>query len=130
MSKWEKLIIGACVFFSLGFVAQIINPEDTRQLYAAQATAKSSPLHSRRCEEAIEESAKYNFRWTSWSGRLKLTEIPRQLDPADQMYRFVGNSAEAQNGLGNWLPVHYSCEITKSSLGIVLRVEIEAGRRL
>lgn len=126
MSKWEKIVIAACIFFSLGFVAHIINPEAAQQIHAAQATAKASGSYANRCEEAIAESAKYNFRWTSWTGRLVQEEAQR--DPAHQMLRFVGNSAEAQNGLGNWLPVHYSCEITRG-MGIVLDVQITAGRR-
>jgi hypothetical protein len=127
MTKWERIIIAGCVLLSLSFLGHIFNPEAAQSSPPATPTvAKASGGHLKRCEDAIEESAKYNFRWTSWSGRLVQVEV--QKDPAHQMFSFVGNSAEAQNGLGNWLPVHYSCDITRG-MGIVLNVTIAPGRR-
>src|SRR5262245_32331722 len=58
------------------------------------------------CRRAIENSAKYDLRWTDsiW-GRPKfnsITTTPVQII-------FLGDEAEAQNGFGNWVRVRYSC---------------------
>ena len=59
------------------------------------------------CQKALENSAKYDLRWTdSW-------RHPKFTGPGpivlDRFRAFFGDAAEAQNGFGGWVRVRYRC---------------------
>jgi hypothetical protein len=70
------------------------------------------------CKTAIENSAKFDLRWTqSWIARYfnRWNSVARE----DGHLILVGDTAEAQNGFGGWVRVHYRCEFDPASKKVI-----------
>jgi hypothetical protein len=70
------------------------------------------------CKTAIEDSAKYDLRWTNgWLSMYfnRWGSVARE----DGHLILVGDTAEAQNGFGGWVRVNYRCEFDPASKKII-----------
>jgi hypothetical protein len=67
-----------------------------------------------QCQFAVKESAN-NLRWTYGWLTLAFPRVDKRVAP-DNTVTLYGDEAEAQNRLGNWVRVNYSCTVSLEDL--------------
>jgi hypothetical protein len=101
-----KTIIGFWVaLLIVGFLCVNMPSNTTAAKQAEIQTKDQSALAFATCMRAVENSAKYDLRWTGWT---KFQSADGIIHP-DGTILFFGDEAEAQNGFGGWVRVNYSC---------------------
>lgn len=78
------------------------------------------------CGKAVEDSVKYDLRWRVSSPSKRFPKYMGERDMINQII-IVGDEAEAQNGLGNWVRVNYMCTFNWKA-DKVLATRLDAGR--
>jgi hypothetical protein len=102
-----KTIIGFWVaLLIVGFLCVNMPPNATTAKPADIEAKNQSALAFGACVRSVENSAKYDLRWTSWGSKF---QSPDGITHPDGTILFFGDEAEAQNGFGAWVRVNYSC---------------------
>jgi hypothetical protein len=79
------------------------------------------------CSRAIEKSAKYDLRWSSsFLVMLRFSHYSTYRQ-RDGTLILSGDDAEAQNGFGNWVRIHYSCSFDPETK-TVSNVTMDSGK--
>jgi hypothetical protein len=78
----------------------------------------------KNCRREIENLAKYDLKWTSWTTTFEYNNANAR---ADGYVRFIGDNAQAQNGFGGWVRVNYECLYDPSNQQVA-RVKMDNGK--
>lgn len=76
-----------------------------------------------QCKVAVEESSKYQFKWTDGFSQQKFT-ASSWYDKSRRLVTLYGHRAQAQNGFGAFKNVQYSC-VFNADTGEVLMTNIQ-----
>ncbi|MFI3036984.1 hypothetical protein ACH54D_08995 [Atlantibacter hermannii] len=75
------------------------------------------------CAKAVEDSAKYEFKWTDGITEPKFSSLS-WYDKNRRLVTLYGHRAQAQNGFGAFKNIHYSCTYNADT-GEVLSVDMQ-----
>lgn len=75
------------------------------------------------CEKAVEDSAKYDFKWTDGVTELKFSSSS-WFDKDRKLVTLYGHRAQAQNGFGAFKNIRYSCTYNADT-GEVFSVDLQ-----
>lgn len=75
------------------------------------------------CEKAVEDSAKYDFKWTDGITEAKFSNLS-WFDKDRKLVTLYGHRAQAQNGFGAFKNIQYSCTYNADT-GEVLNVDLQ-----
>lgn len=145
--KINWMIVG-CVFVVVAIVREIffvapMPPEPVKDAPPAKVEApKKEPECARDdldcrgnkvlwtagvfCRNAIEEQARFNFRWTNGFSEPKFDRYEWTNKPGKGI-TVIGDKVEFQNALGNYLPVTYWCDLPENGENYVA-VRVKAGK--
>jgi hypothetical protein len=82
------------------------------------------PEASRVCSAAIEQQARFDFRWEASRPDRFTSAI---MHNNGQQISFIGDALKLQNGFGAWLPYSYNCRYDVGTKAVVA-VEVSEGR--
>lgn len=129
MKKYIPAIIGMSVSAAIGLVVLAFPPDAPRKPVAAPRAGERMTdeyfkyvvdLGGYRCQQAIQATALHGFRWTKWMfGRFAMFDVRGGYLIPGHGVLLMGDDAEAQNGLGNWLQVKYFCEYDPASETVI-----------
>lgn len=88
--------------------------EETRKKENDERSRRVSEA-SWECQKAVEHLARYDYRWTD-----KFFSLSSKFDriggsETDDFINLAGDNIEFQNGLGNWMRMHYFCHFDRKT---------------